>query len=67
MTIENKMKVVRRDFLQALGVGAAVSSASLGVNARADSESIDERRKSRYRETEDVKTFYRVNRYPDQH
>jgi hypothetical protein len=32
--------------------------------ARADSESNDEKRKSRYKETDHVKTYYRVNRYP---
>jgi hypothetical protein len=31
--------------------------------ARADAETTDEKRKSRYRETEHVKTFYHVNRY----
>jgi len=30
----------------------------------ADTESNDEKRKPRYRESEEVKTFYRVNRYP---
>jgi hypothetical protein len=32
--------------------------------ARADNETNDEKRKARYRESEEVKTFYRVNRYP---
>ena len=32
--------------------------------ASADTESSDEKRKPRYRESEEVKTFYRVNRYP---
>ena len=31
----------------------------------ADSESNDEKRKARYRETDEVKTYYRVNRYPN--
>jgi hypothetical protein len=30
----------------------------------ADTENNDEKRKARYRETEHVKTYYRVNRYP---
>ena len=38
--------------------------APLAGEAHADTESNDEKRKSRYRETEHVKTFYRVNRYP---
>jgi len=32
--------------------------------AAADSEKEDEKRKPRYRESDDVKTYYRVNRYP---
>jgi hypothetical protein len=36
----------------------------LPTRAEADSENNEEKRKSRYRETEHVKTFYRVNRYP---
>jgi hypothetical protein len=57
----------RRDFLRTLGVGAGAAAASAGPlapAARADTESNDEKRKSRYKETEHVKTFYRVNRYP---
>jgi hypothetical protein len=57
----------RRDFLRTLGAGATVAAAAgapLAGDARADTESNDEKRKSRYRETEHVKTFYRVNRYP---
>ena len=36
----------------------------LAGEARADTETNDEKRKARYKETEHVKTFYRVNRYP---
>ena len=66
MTTKSKAEVGRRDFLRALGAGAGVTVAggSLATDARADSETQDEKRKSRYRETEHVKTFYRVNRYP---
>ena len=66
MTKEQNPKVGRRDFLRALGAGAtvAVAAAPLAGEARADSETNDEKRKARYRETEHVKTFYRVNRYP---
>jgi hypothetical protein len=61
-----KGKVARRDFLRALGGGAglAAASGSLATSAQADSESNEEKRKTRYRETEHVKTFYRVNGYP---
>lgn len=60
-----RTKIARRVFLRTLGVGAAASAASpLVTVAHADSESNDEKRKSRYKETEHVKTFYRVNKYP---
>jgi hypothetical protein len=66
MKAGDKAKVGRRDFLRVLGAGAGAAAASgtLATSARADSETNDEKRKSRYRETEHVKTFYRVNRYP---
>jgi hypothetical protein len=67
MKKEPNRSVGRRDFLRSLGAGATAAAATAGplaVPARADSESNDEKRKSRYRETEHVKTFYRVNRYP---
>jgi len=62
----DKAKVRRRDFLRALGGGAGLAAAagSLATSAQADSENNEEKRKSRYRETDHVKTFYRVNRYP---
>ena len=34
------------------------------TEAQADTENNDEKRKARYKETDHVKTFYRVNRYP---
>ena len=67
MKSEGRTKVGRRDFLRVLGAGGAGAVAGAGTltsGARADSETNDEKRKSRYRETEHVKTFYRVNRYP---
>jgi hypothetical protein len=67
MKKEPKAALGRREFLRTLGAGATVAAASaapLASAARADTESNDEKRKSRYRETEHVKTFYRVNRYP---
>jgi hypothetical protein len=62
----DKTKLGRREFLRTLGVGAGatVASASLATGAKADTESNDEKRKARYKETDHVKTFYRVNRYP---
>jgi hypothetical protein len=65
MTAERKTALKRRDFLRALGVGAAVTAAPpLAHEARADSENNEEKRKARYKETDDVKAYYRVNRYP---
>ena len=66
MAKERERKLGRRDFLRTLGVGAAAvaATAPLAGEARADTETNDEKRKARYRETEHVKTYYRVNRYP---
>lgn len=63
----SKTSLGRREVLRALGAGAglaATSAAPLATAAKADTETNDEKRKSRYRETEHVKTYYRVNRYP---
>jgi hypothetical protein len=59
-------QVGRRDFLRILGTGGVVAGAGAlaAGSAQADSETQDEKRKPRYRETEHVKNFYRVNRYP---
>jgi hypothetical protein len=65
MKQNDKRTVGRRDFLRALGVGAgAAATAPLATTAKADSENNDEKRKARYKETDHVKAFYRVNRYP---
>ena len=55
----------RRSFFRA-GSGAAVVAATVvatGAEPAAAAESASERAKARYKETEHVKTFYRVNRY----
>ena len=65
MTTQREVTLGRRRFLQALSVGAAVTAAApLATEAMADTETNDEKRKSRYKETEHVKSYYRVNRYP---
>ena len=64
---KNKAKFGRRDFLRALGAGAGVavtSAAPLASEAFADTENNDAKRKARYKETDHVKAYYRVNRYP---
>jgi hypothetical protein len=66
MKHEEKTAVGRREFLKTLGAGAgaaAISAAPLATVAKADNESDGDKKKTRYRETDHVKTFYRVNRY----
>jgi len=68
MKDEKKTTVGRRDFLRKVGIGAvgagAAVAAPLTGPARADTETYDEKRKARYKETAEVKTYYRVNSYP---
>lgn len=67
MSEQSKTKIGRRDFFRAMGAGAGLAAAAavpLATVAKADSESNDEKRKARYKVTDEVKTFYRVNRYP---
>ena len=67
MKDEKKMTVGRRDFLRKVGIGAVGAGAAVAGSvtpARADTETNDEKRKARYQETDHIKTFYRVNRYP---
>jgi hypothetical protein len=66
MKTESKTTLGRRQFLRALGVGAAVTAAApLATEAMADSEAYDEKRKARYQaNSAEVQTFYHVNRYP---
>ena len=68
MKRERKATLGRREFLRTLGAGAGVAAAvatPLAGEAYADTESNDEKRKSRYQaNSPEVQTFYRVNRYP---
>ena len=68
MKRERKRTLGRREFLRTLGAGATVAAAAatpLADEARADTESNDEKRKPRYQaNSPEVQTFYRVNRYP---
>jgi len=68
MRDEKKTTGGRRDFLRKVGIGAVGAGATLATPlstpAQADSESDQEKRKARYKETDHVKTYYRVNRYP---
>lgn len=68
MKAEHKAKIGRRDFLRvfglSVGVGASLAvAAPLATNAQA-AESMKEAKKARYNpNSEDVKNFYRTNRY----
>lgn len=68
MTNEKRVKVGRRDFLRKVGIGTVGAGATLAAplvsSAEADSENNDEKRKARYKETDHVKAYYSVNRYP---
>jgi hypothetical protein len=65
MKPKSKATLGRRQLLRALGLGAAATAAPrLATEAMADTETNDAKRKARYKETEHVKTFYRVNHYP---
>ena len=67
MTKAQKTKIARRDVLRALGAGAGIAvtaAVPIATPAAADNEKNDDKRKARYKETDHVKTFYRVNRYP---
>ena len=68
MSDDSKTTVGRRDFLRKVGISTVGAGATLATplvgSAEADSETNDEKRKARYKETDHVKAFYRVNRYP---
>jgi nitrous oxide reductase len=67
MKTSDKPAVGRREFLRALGAGAGIAAAGgapLVTAAKADTETADEKRKARYKETDHVKAYYRVNKYP---
>lgn len=66
MKQQEKSKLGRRDFLRAMGAGAGLAvtaAASLATEAVA-AESDADKKKSRYKETDHVKAYYKVNRYP---
>ncbi len=67
MKKEPDANLARRNFLRALGAGAGIAAtpAALVTPAKADTENDAEKRKARYKaESDEVKTYYRVNRYP---
>jgi hypothetical protein len=55
----------RRDVLRGLAIGTVAAATTGTSQARADTETPDEKRKARYQaDSPGVQTFYRVNRYP---
>jgi hypothetical protein len=67
MAQTKKAELPRRGFLKALGLGAGAAAtgvvADASVTVAAASETTDDRKKSRYKLTDHVNTFYRTNRY----
>jgi hypothetical protein len=60
-----KAAIGRRDLLRGLGAGAAAaSSAPLADSAQAETWNEAEHQKARYRLSDHIKAYYRVNRYP---
>ena len=67
MEKSQKKAVGRRDFLRALAAGAGAAAATTAAPLTGPAmaaESDQDKRKARYKETEHIKAFYRVNRYP---
>ncbi len=66
MKHEDKAAVGRRDFLRTLGAGAGLAAtAAVPLATQAEATQADaQANKTRYQETDHVKTFYRVNSYP---
>jgi hypothetical protein len=66
MKQQDKAKLGRRDFLRAMGAGAglAVTAAAPLATEAAATESDADKKKARYKETDHVKAYYKVNRFP---
>ena len=66
MKQQDKTKLGRRDFLRAVGAGAgvAVTAAAPFATEAAAAESDADKKKARYKETDHVKAYYKVNRFP---
>ena len=60
---EKKPTVARRDLLRAMVAGAGATAVPLASGVEA-AESGDDKRKARYRLSDHIKAYYRVNQYP---
>jgi hypothetical protein len=63
-SVPERGAIPRRAVLAALAAGSIAGAAPLAAAAKATDEIDQDKRKARYQESEHVKTFYRVNRYP---
>jgi len=67
MSEKKESKAGRRDFLRGTATGTLLAAAAIAVGAPkkawAKPETKEERKKSRYQESEHVKRFYQSNRY----
>lgn len=64
MDSQDKAKIARRDVLRVLAAGAGAAAVGAAPHGADAAETPSDQKKARYRETEHVKAFYRVNRYP---
>lgn len=60
---QEKPTVARRDVLRAMVAGVGASAVPLASSGEA-AESGDDKRKARYRLSDHIKAYYRVNQYP---
>ncbi len=65
MSEKKESKAGRRDFLRGTATGTLLAAAAIAVPGRAGAkpETKEERKKSRYKESEHVKRYYQTNRY----
>jgi hypothetical protein len=67
MSQDKKPELPRRGFLKALGLGAGAAASGVVADAALSpalaQETPDDRKKSRYKVTDHVATYYRTNRY----
>jgi hypothetical protein len=59
----NKPTVGRRDLLRALAAGAGAAAVPLAAGV-ATAKGEDDKHKARYRVSDHIKAYYRVNQYP---